>query len=211
MTPRMIGVVLGLALGSMVLAGCSSEDGGSGSSEASASTSAPSPTPTRPSLEEQQVTWAGEVCVTRDRLAARVADLGQGLEFDRNLDASLLDQLDRQLRWQVLAVASAANDLGTVLVTAPVDPVQANDWVVEFTERQEALQGAIDRTTGHLDALGTADGLVDGLVEGGAAIGAATDALVAGQELVSTAQRASEEAQREFAPAFAAAPECASA
>lgn len=209
MTLRMASVALGLTLGSMVLAGCSSDDASSASEESSASALAPAPTPTRPSLEEQQVSWAGEVCVTRDRLAARVADLGQGLQFDRNLDASLLDQLDRQVRWQVLAVASAANDLGTVLVTAPVDPVQANDWVVEFTERQQALQGAIDRTTGHLDAIGAADGVVDGLVEGGAAIGAATDALVAGQELVSTAQRASEDAQREFGPAFAAAPECA--
>lgn len=211
MTTRMLGALLGALLGSVLLAGCSSEGGPSSAEGSSASASAPSPTPTEPTLEEQQIAWAGEVCRTRDRLAERVGDLGRGLEFDRTLDGSLLDQLDRQLRWQVLAVASAANDLGTVLVTAPVDPLQANDWVVEFTERQQALQGAIDRTTGHLDAVGAADGLVDGLVEGGAAIGAATDALVAGQELVSTAQRASEEAQREFAPAFEAAPECASA
>lgn len=211
MTSRVTGAVLGALLGSVLLVGCSSSDGASGDDGPSASAAMPAPSPSEPSLEEQQIAWAGEVCVSRERLAATVSDLGQGLEFDRALDASLLDQLDRQLRLQVLAVASAANDLGTVLVTAPIDPLQANDWVVEFTERQQALQGAIDRTTGHLDALGTADGLVDGLVEGGSAIGAATDALVAGQELVSTAQRASEEAQREFAPAFAAAPECASA
>lgn len=211
MIARVVGAGLAVALGASLLAGCSSDEGESSAAQSPASTEAASPTPTRPSREEQQVTWAGQVCVSRDRLTDRVAALGQGLEFDRALDASLLDQLDRQLRWQVLAVASAANDLGTVLVTAPVDPVQANDWVVEFTEEQQALQGAIDRTTGHLDALGTADGLVDGLVEGGAAIGAATEALSAGRELVSTAQRASEEAQQEFAPAFSAAPECAGA
>jgi hypothetical protein len=192
-------------------AGCSSDPQGAQVSEASTTSEAPDPTPTRPSLEEQQVIWAGEVCVSRDRLVDRVADLGQGLEFDRALDASLLDQLDRQLRWQVLGVASAANDLGTVLVTAPVDPIEANDWVVEFTERQGDLQEAIDRTTGHLDALGAAEGLMDGLVEGGAAVGAASDALLAGQQLVTAAQRASEAAQEEFAPAFAAAPECAAA
>lgn len=209
MIARVLGAGLAVALGASLVVGCSSNEGEASTSQSRASTEAASPTPTGPSLAEQQVIWAGEVCVARDRLTDRVADLGQGLEFDRALDASLLDQLDRQLRWQVLAVASAANDLGTILITAPVDPVQANDWVVEFTERQTALQGAIDRTTGHLDALGAAGGLVDGLVEGGAAIGAATDALVAGQELVSTAQRASEEAQQEFAPAFTAAPECA--
>ncbi len=211
MTPRFMGTVLGTLLTASLLAGCSSDGASSASAESPAATQAPSPTSSRLSLEEQQVLWAGDVCVARDRLTDRVSELGRGLEFDRALDASLLDQLDRQLRWQVLAVASAANDLASILVTAPVDPVQANDWVVDLSEGQQALQGAIDRTTGHLDALGAADGLVDGLVEGGAAIEAASDALVAGQELVATAQQAFEEAQRELAPAFAAAPECAGA
>lgn len=204
----MVTVVIGALLGLTWLAGCSSDDTATSTGGSSTPPLTQPTEPTRPSLEEQQITWAGEVCVARDRLAGRVGDLGQGLDFDRTLDASLLDQLDRQLRWQVLAVASAANDLGTVLVTAPVDPLEVNDWVVDVTAQQEALQEAIDRTTGHLDALSTSDGVVDGLVAGGAAIGAATEALAAGQELVSTAQRASEEAQRTFSPAFAAAPEC---
>ena len=164
--------------------------------------------PPPPSLEELQVEWAGDVCVARDRLTESVTSLGQNLEFDLGLDASVLDQLDRQLRLQVLGVASAANDLGTVLVTVPVDPVDANDWLVSFTAAQEELQGAVDTTTGHLDAMTSADGLADGLTEGLAAVSAGVEAFEAGKALLTTAQDTYEQAQEEFAPAFAAAPQC---
>lgn len=164
--------------------------------------------PPPPSLEELQVEWAGRVCVARDRLTESVTSLGQNLEFDLGLDASVLDQLDRQLRLQVLGVASAANDLGTVLVTVPVDPVDANDWLVSFTEGQEELQAAVDTTTGHLDAMTSADGLADGLSEGLAAVSAGVEAFEAGKALLETAQDTYDQAREEFAPAFAAAPQC---
>ncbi len=179
--------------------------------EGTATVAAPTPAstlPPPPTLEELQVEWAGDVCVARDRLTERVTSLGQNLEFDLGLDASLLDQLDRQLRLQVLGVASAANDLGTVLVTVPVDPVDANDWLVSFTAAQEELQGAVDTTTGHLDAMTSADGLADGLTEGLAAVSAGVEAFEAGKALLATAQDTYEQAQEEFAPAFAAAPQC---
>lgn len=179
--------------------------------ESTATGTAPTPTstlPPPPTLEELQVAWAGDVCVARDRLTESVTSLGQNLEFDLGLDASLLDQLDRQLRLQVLGVASAANDLGTVLVTVPVDPVDANDWLVSFTAAQEELQGAVDTTTGHLDAMTSADGLADGLTEGLAAVSAGVEAFEAGKALLTTAQDTYEQAQEEFAPAFAAAPQC---
>lgn len=164
--------------------------------------------PPPPSLEEQQVEWAGRVCVARDRLTDRVATLGRNLDFDLGLDGSLLDQLDRQLRLQVLTVASAANDLGAVLVTVPVDPVDANDWLVAFTDAREDLQRAVDVTTGHLDAMTSADGLADGLSEGLAALSSGVEVFEAGKSLVTTAQDTYEQARVEFAPAFAAAPKC---
>lgn len=195
------------------VAACSSDDEVSGA-EGSASAGSPSApaesSPAAPSLEEQQIEWAGRVCISRDRLTEQVTSLGQNLEFDLGLDASVLDQLDRQLRLQVLRVGSAANDLGTVLVTAPVDPADANDWLLSFTEAQEDLQSAVDTTTGHLDAMTSADGLADGLSEGLAAVSAGVAAFEAGKALVSTAQDTYEQAREEFAPAFAAAPQCQS-
>ena len=193
------------------VAACSSDDEVSGA-EGSASAGSPSApaesSPAAPSLEEQQIEWAGRVCISRDRLTEQVTSLGQNLEFDLGLDASVLDQLDRQLRLQVLRVGSAASDLGTVLVTAPVDPADANDWLLSFTEAQEDLQSAVDTTTGHLDAMTSADGLADGLSEGLAAVTAGVAAFEAGKALVSTAQDTYEQAREEFAPAFAAAPQC---
>jgi len=195
------------------VAACSSDDEVSGA-EGSASAGSPSApaesSPAAPSLEEQQIEWAGRVCISRDRLTEQVTSLGQNLEFDLGLDASVLDQLDRQLRLQVLRVGSAASDLGTVLVTAPVDPADANDWLLSFTEAQEDLQSAVDTTTGHLDAMTSADGLADGLSEGLAAVTAGVAAFEAGKALVSTAQDTYEQAREEFAPAFAAAPQCQS-
>jgi hypothetical protein len=196
------------------VAACSSDDEVSGA-EGSASPGSPSSAPAEsspaaPSLEEQQIEWAGRVCISRDRLTEQVTSLGQNLEFDLGLDASVLDQLDRQLRLQVLRVGSAANDLGTVLVTAPVDPADANDWLLSFTKAQEELQSAVDTTTGHLDAMTSADGLADGLSEGLAAVSAGVAAFEAGKALVSTAQDTYVQAREEFAPAFAAAPQCQS-
>jgi len=195
------------------VAACSSDDEVSGA-EGSASAGSPSApaesSPAAPSLEEQQIEWAGRVCISRDRLTEQVTSLGLHLEFDLGLDASVLDQLDRQLRLQVLRVGSAASDLGTVLVTAPVDPADANDWLLSFTEAQEDLQSAVDTTTGHLDAMTSADGLADGLSEGLAAVTAGVAAFEAGKALVSTAQDTYEQAREEFAPAFAAAPQCQS-
>lgn len=202
-------VVVGLIV--ILVARSSSSDAPQSTTESLAAAASPTPVetaPPAPSLEELQVEWAGRVCVARDRLTDRVTSLGQNVDVDLSLDASVLDQLDRQLRLQVLTVASAANDLGTVLVTAPVDPVDANDWLVSFTTAQEALQGAVDTTTGHLDAMTSADGLADGLSEGLAAVSAGVAAFEAGKTLLATAQDTFAEAQEEFAPAFAAAPQC---
>lgn len=193
----------------MVVGGCGNDDASDSAAAATASGSTPSASPTPAlTLEEEQALWAGRVCRSQDRLAERVGALGQNLAFDLGMDASVLDQLDRQLRVQVLSVASAANDLGAVLVTVPVDPVQANDWLVAFTEAQGRTQDAIDRTTGHLDAMLGAPDLASGLSEGVSAVSAGVEAFEAAQRLVTTAQTATEQAQEEFGPAFQAAPEC---
>lgn len=202
-------LVIGLTV--ILVSRSSAPEPASSAGEPWVAASLPAPTPvqpTLPSLEEQQVAWAGEVCSARDRLTQQVTSLGQNLEFDLGLDASVLDQLDRQLRLQVLQVASAANDLGTVLVTAPVDPVDANDWLVSFTDAQQGLQAAVDTTTGHLDAMTSADGIAAGVSEGAAAVSAGVEAFEAGKALVSTARQTYEQAREEFAPAFDAAPQC---
>ncbi len=200
-----------IALGAaaiMALAACGGDDPEAAATVTPSAVSTASSAAPALTLEEEQALWAGQVCRSRDRLAEQVGSLGQNLAFDLGLDASVLDQLDRQLRLQVLAVASAANDLGAVLVTVPVDPVQANDWLVAFTEAQGRTQESIDRTTGHLDAMLGADDVASGLSEGASALAAGVEAFEAAQQLVTTAQTTTEQAQEEFGPAFEAAPEC---
>lgn len=192
----------------LILSGCAGEDDASSDSAVTAQSSVTASPPPVPTLEEEQALWAGRVCRSQDRLTEQVGALGRNLAFDLGLDASVLDQLDRQLRVQVLSVASAANDLGAVLVTVPVDPVQANDWLLAFTEAQKRTQETVDQTTGHLDAMLGAGDLATGLTEGASALAAGVEAFGAAQELVATAQDASDAARAQFAPAFDAAPEC---
>jgi len=202
-------VVLLCAAGVSVLAGCSSDEDATAAASASGSTAAPA-TPSPPTLAEQQITWAGQVCISRQRLEESVTSLGSNLAFDLGADASVLDQLERQLRMQVLRVGSAASDLSAVLVTVPLDPLQANSWIEDVTGAQQELQTNIDETTARLDAVGAAQGVVDGLSEGAAALSAGAAAFDSGRRLLDVTQQASAEAQEELAPAFAAAPECQS-
>ena len=118
--------------------------------------------------------------------------------------------LDQQIRWQVLAIGSAANDLGMLLTQAPVDPAQANDWVLGVAEPAQRAQASVDEVTTRLDAMLSADGFLDGIGKAGEVITSGADAVTAGQELLTAVQQASDQAQAEFAPAFAAAPSCQS-
>ena len=81
--------------------------------------------------------WAGEVCVARDGLTAAVGALGRNLSYDVTSDRSALEQIDRQLRIQVLAVADNADRLGQALAGVPVDFEAANDLVVSVTKAKD--------------------------------------------------------------------------
>jgi hypothetical protein len=123
---RLTAALAGVALASVLLTACSSSDGA-----ASSSTPSPSPTPTP---TPSSVIWAGEVCVQFADVKASVGALGRNLSYDVTSDRSALDQIDRQLRVQVLSVADSADRLNTALQGVPVDFVAANDMVNSLTK-----------------------------------------------------------------------------
>lgn len=166
------------------------------------------PTPSGPTMEELQTEWADEFCRSRQALGEAVSGLGSNLDWEFGTDTSVLDQLDQQIRWQVLTIGSAASDLGMLLTKAPVDPTTANDWVVGITEPAQQAQASVDEVTTNLDAMLSADGLLDGIGKAGEVITSGAQAVAAGQELLTAVQQTSDAAQEEFAPAFAAAPSC---
>ncbi len=166
------------------------------------------PTPSGPTMEELQTEWADEFCRSRQALGEAVSGLGSNLDWEFGTDTSVLDQLDKQIRWQVLAIGSAASDLGMLLTKAPVDPTTANDWLVGITEPAQQAQASVDEVTTNLDAMLSADGLLDGIGKAGQVITSGAQAVTAGQELLTAVQETSDAAQAEFAPAFAAAPSC---
>ena len=183
------------------LAGCSSD---SSTSDASASAAAsPTPTPT-----PAPVVWAGEVCVERDNLEASVGALGRNLSYDVTSDVSALDQIDRQLRIQVLAVADAADGLSTALQGVPVDFVAANDFVVSATKAKDDTSEAIAEVGARVDAAGSADNVLTAGAEIAQALVAVKAAFEAGSTLVSGVNEAASGANTELRAAFDAAPAC---
>jgi len=182
---------------------------GSAAGSSSSVTAAPSPTgPPPPTLEELQAEWAGEVCRARDRLTEQVTSLGSGLDVE--LSPDLLDSLDQQLRMRLLVVGSSANDLVTVLAGAPVEPAQIDAWVTSVTGPKDRLEETVEKTKGHLDAIGQSSGVVEGVQEAGLAISAGAEAFEAGQQLVEAVRAVYAEAETELGPAFEAAPDCRS-
>jgi methyl-accepting chemotaxis protein len=188
-------VLLGLA----ALTGCGSDDG----SSASSSAAAPSPTPT-----PAPVVWADGVCAARDNLNAAVSALGRNLSYDVTSDRSALEQIDLQLRIQVLSVANAAGELQTAVAAVPVDFQAANDLVVTVTKAKEDTSEAVDQVKSSLDAMVNAENIVAGVAEAGKALVAGKAAFEAGQVLVSTVTDSVSTANDEVQAAFDAAPGC---
>ena len=107
--PRSAAVVAALALVlTGALSACGSDDPAASASPSTPPSPSPTPTPA-------PVIWAGEVCVARDGVTAAVGALGRNLSYDITSDRSALEQIDRQLRIQVLAVGDSLNRLGTAL------------------------------------------------------------------------------------------------
>ena len=189
-----------VALSIAMLAACSSDP----SASAPSASPSPTPTPTPPS-----VVWAGDVCVARDDVKAAVGALGRNLSYDVTSDRSAIEQIDRQLRLQVLSVADSADRLSTALQGVPVDFVAANDLIVTVTKAKGDTSDAVSQVTTSLDAAMSADNILSGVAEAGKALVAAKAAFEAGQVLVSTVVDATSTASGELGDAFAAAPQCA--
>ncbi len=192
--------VAAVALSVATLAACSSDP----SASAPSASPSPTPTPTPPS-----VVWAGDVCVARDDVKAAVGALGRNLSYDVTSDRSAIEQIDRQLRLQVLSVADSADRLSTALQGVPVDFVAANDLIVTVTKAKGDTSDAVSQVTTSLDAAMSADNILSGVAEAGKALVAAKAAFEAGQVLVSTVVDATSTASGELGDAFAAAPQCA--
>ena len=198
---RGVGLTAAVLLGVGMLAGCGSDD--ASSSASSAAVPSPSPTPT-----PAPVVWADGVCVARDNLNAAVSALGRNLSYDVTSDRSALEQIDRQLRVQVLSVGSALQVLGTELQAVPVDFQQANDFVVTATKAKDDTSEAIATTQGHLDAMVSADSILTGVAEAGQALVAGKAAFEAGTALVGVVRDGVSSANEEVQSAFDAAPAC---
>lgn len=178
----------------------------SGGAEGSGSTSStPSPTPTPAS-----VLWADDVCVQRDNVKASVSSLGRNLSYDVTADRSALEQIDRQLRLQALAVADATDRLLTTLSGVPVDFVAANDFVEAVTKSGTDARDAATEVSSRLENAMNAGTVIEAGVEMTAAVVAAKAAFEAGQVFVSTLSDATSSANGELQDAFAAAPACQS-
>ena len=198
---RPVNALAAALLLALPLAGCSSDSSTSDASTSAAASPTPTPTPA-------PVVWAGEVCVERDNLEASVGALGRNLSYDVTSDASALDQIDRQLRIQVLAVADAADGLSTALQGVPVDFVAANDFVVSATKAKDDTSEAIAEVGARLDAAGSAGNVLAAGAEIAQALVAGKAAFEAGSTLVSVVSDAASGANTELRAAFDAAPAC---
>lgn len=187
-------VLLGIAL-----SGCTSSDVATGSS----APPTPTPTPTPSS-----VVWAGDVCLAFADVKLAVGALGRNLSYDVTADKSALEQIDKQLRLQVLSLADSADRLQATLREVPVDFAAANDMVVTLTKSSTDTKEAVNQVTTHLDAAVNADNVVTGVAEAGQAIVAGKAAFEAGKAFVQGISDATSTASGELKDAFDAAPAC---
>jgi hypothetical protein len=148
------------------------------------------------------------VCAARDNLGAAVSALGRNLSYDVTSDRSALEQIDRQLRVQVLSVGNALQVLGTELQAVPVDFQAANDFVVSATKAKDDTSEAVATAQQHLDAMMSADNLLTGVAEAGKALVAGKAAFEAGTTLVGIVRDGVSDAGGELQAAFDAAPGC---
>lgn len=201
---RIVAAAAAVAL--MVLAaGCSS----SGDSSSSAAAS-PSPSMSATGSSADAVAWAGEVCTQMDRVKTSVGALGGNLSYDMTADRSTLEQIQRQLTLQVLALGDAASALQSSLSKVPVDFVAANDMIVALQKTGADTKDAANQVGEHLKAATEAGNVLAAAAEVGQAFVAAKAAFEAGQAFVSEIGSATSTANTELRAAFDAAPQCAS-
>jgi hypothetical protein len=193
-----VAVVLGAVL--LVRANSASDSGSAASASASPS---PTPTPT-----PSGVIWAGQVCTDRDNISAAVSALGRNLSYDVTADRSALEQIQRQLTIQALAVGQAIDGLLTTLTAVPVDLASANDAVNTLTRSGQDARGAAQEVTDRLGAAASAESILDSVREVGGALVAAKAAYEAGSVFVQTLGSTVSGATGDLRTAFDSAPEC---
>jgi hypothetical protein len=140
-----------------------------------------------------------------------VGALGRNLSFDVSADRSVLDQIQRQLTIQVLALGDAADALQATLKQVPVDFVAANDLVVTLQTSGTDTKDAVDQVGEHLKAATEANDLISAAAQVGQAVLAGKAAAEAGQVFVTAIVDATSTANAQLSAAFDAAPECAAA
>ena len=189
-----------IVLGGLLAACGSSTDASSASAPPTAS---PTPTPA-------SVVWAGRVCSDMDRVKASVGSLGQNLSYDVTSDRSALDQIQRQLTGQALAVGDAADRLLTTLGGVPVDFAAAAEMAATLTKSGQDTRTAASTVSARLQAAASAGDVLTAAAEVGQAIIAAKAAYEAGQAFVAAIGTATSTASGELGEAFALAPQCRS-
>ena len=184
----------------LVLTGCGGSDASSASSSAS---STPTPTPTPDS-----VIWAGAVCEEGANVKTAVGALGHNLSYDVASSRSAIEQIDRQLRLQVLSVADAADGMAAAVKEVPVDFAAATDVANTLAKSGADTKEAVTAVTTHLDAALAADNVITGVAEAAAAVLSAKAAFEAGQAFVGAITEATSSTNAELRKAFDAAPQC---
>jgi hypothetical protein len=194
--------VVAVALGAVLLVRANSSSDAAPAASASASPS-PTPTPT-----PSGVIWAGQVCTERDNVTAAVSALGRNLSYDVTADRSALEQIQRQLTIQALAVGQAIDGLLTSLTAVPVDLASANDAVNTLTRSGQDARGAAQEVSDRLAAAASAESIVDSVREVGGALVAGRAAYEAGSVFVQTLGSTISGATGDLRTAFDSAPEC---
>lgn len=189
---------VGAVCAGLLLSAC-----GSSGSSAESSTPTPSPTPTPAS-----VVWAGDVCVSFGNVKTSIGALGHNLTIKTSTDRTIIDQVNKQLRIQVLAIADATDRLQQSLREVPVDFTAANDMVQNLSTHTTATKSAIGEVTGHLDAAGSAGNVVAAAGEIAQAVAAGKSAFDQGQQLVSAIGDEVTRMKGPLKEAFDAAPQC---
>jgi hypothetical protein len=175
----------------------------SGSTPSAEASPTPTPTPTPAS-----VVWAGSVCAAGDNVKTAVGALGHNLSYDVTSDRSAIEQIDRQLRFQVLSVADATDRLVTATRAVPVDFGAATELANTLAKSGTDTKAAVAEVTARLDAALAADSFVAGAAQAASAVVAAKAAFASGQAFVAAIGAATSTTNAELRTAFDAAPQC---
>ena len=169
------------------------------SSEPAVMTPTPEPTP-------PEVIWAGQYCTDRKAFDAAVQGFGRDLQIDTGGD--IVDQLDKQLRWQALAVGDALSGLLTTLAVVPPELSSLNSAVNGVVTTGTKAQEDLATLGTEIDGVVKADNIADGALKAVAAVGTARTAYESVGKVVEQAQTLFDSEDPQLREAMDQAPEC---